>query len=303
LVAYVKSNDVWVTNVDGSASLQLTSDGAAGAYTHPTIAPDGTIFVLRGEEDLYHIDLTGRQISPPVSLAVLENGAEGLVVAPDGAHLAFVTTGWGTYVDPRFGNPTGAYIYGGTDVIGPNGTSVPGAALGMLIYPTWLSSSTLVLSDGVSVNVDTLTSSPTPWLAVSDGCLIPSDCPSGQEPMANFTRPVINRMGTVVAYEYQPYFGTAGRRMATIDAPPPAAPTLRCLIEGQENYSDPGSFSNGASLFAFDDTRFDPDTLETTTGEGVYVMSVDLNAPDCGASSARLVAPGGSQPDLFAPNR
>lgn len=302
-VAFVKDNDLWVVTADGSRSIQLTSDGSGGAYTNPTVAPDGTIYVLRGEEELHHLDLAGRAIDAPVALGVLENGAEGLTVAPDGVHLAFVTTGWGTIIDPRFGTPTGSYIYGGTDVIGPDGASLPGAALGSLIYPTWLDPSTLVLTDGVSVHVDTLTSEPTPWLTIDDGCVIPSDCPSGQEPMANFTRPVISRTGTLIAYGYQPYFGTAGRRMATIDAPPPAQPTLRCVIEGQEDYSDPGSFSADGSLFAFDDTRFDGDTLETIVGQGVYVMAVDLDAPDCGASSARLIAPGGFQPDFSAANR
>jgi len=298
-VAFVKDNDLWVVTADGARPIQLTNDGSAGPYTNPTVAPDGTIYVLRNEEELHHIDLAGRVIGAPVALGVLENGAEGLTVATDGAHLAFVTTGWGTIIDPRFGTPTGSYIYGGTDLIGPDGTSLPGAALGSLIYPSWLDPSTLVLTDGVSVHVDTLTSDPSVWLTVSltEGCVIPSDCPAGHEPLANFTRPVVSRTGTLIAYEYQPYFGTAGRRMATIDAAPPATPTLRCVIEGQEDYSDPGSFSSDGSLFAFDDTRFDGDTLETIVGQGVYVMTVDLDAPDCGLSSARLIAPGGQQPE------
>jgi hypothetical protein len=42
---------------------------------------------------------------------------------------------------------------------------------------------------------------------------------------------------------------------------------------------------------------FDPDTFETTVGEGIRVMTVDPGAPDCGLSGASLVLPGGSQPD------
>ena len=298
-IAYVKDSDVWVVRADGSHPQQVTRDGAAGAYRDPAVGPDGTIYALRDEAQLYHFDLTGRLIGSPAQLATLENGAAGLAVAPDGGHLAYVTTGWGTYVDPRFGTPTGTYIYGGTDVITPDGTSVPGSAMGSMLYPSWSGASTLVLSDGTAVYVDSLTSQPATWLAVdvTEGCLFPSDCPSGQEPVANFTRAVADRAGTMLAYQYQPFFGTAGRRFATIDAPPPAVPTVRCTIEGQEDYSDPGSFSADGRAFAFDDTVFDPDTFETRFGQGIWAMTIDLDATDCGLSTARLVAPGGVQPD------
>jgi hypothetical protein len=299
LIAYVKDGDIWVVRADGSQPLQVTRDGAAGAYGDPAFGPDGTIYALRDEAELYHVDLAGEVIGSPVRLATLENGAEGLTVAPDGAHLAYVTTGWGTYVDPRFGTPTGTYIYGGTDVITPDGAAVPGAAMASMIYPSWSGDSTLVLSDGTAVYVDSLSSQPVTWLAVgvTEGCLMPSDCQAGQEPMADFTRAVADRAGTMLAYQYQPFFGTPGRRFATIDAPPPAAPTLRCAIQGQEDFSDPGSFSADGRAFAFDDTVFDPDTFETRFGQGVWVMKLDLDAVDCGLSTARLVAPGGVQPD------
>lgn len=299
-IAYTDGIDLWVVDVDGSNRLRLTSDGASEPYRDPTVAPDGTVYALRGEDTLYRLDLAGRVVGTPVPLGVLENGGEGLAVAPDGQHLAFTTTGWGITVDPRFGWRTGSYIYGGTDVITTDGASVPGAALGSLLYPSWAGNSTVVLSDGVVVYLDTLDAEPVAWLAVVDGCLIPEDCPPGNEPQANLARPVVNRTGTLLAYQYEPYFGTGGRRMASIDEAPPASPTERCLIEGQENHEDPGSLSRDGLLFAFDDTIFDPETFETIGGEGVYVMTVDLDAPDCGASTARLVAPGGYHPD-FSP--
>jgi hypothetical protein len=301
-VAFVKDNDLWVVTADGSRSIQLTSDGSTGAYTNPTVAPDGTIYVLRGENTLYHFDLAGRVIGAPAQLAVLENGAEGLSVAPDGAHLAYVTTGWGTYIDPRFGTYSGQYIYGGTDVMTPDGHSVPGAAMGSMLYPSWAGTSTLVLSDGTTVYVDSVPQpEPTAWLYINNGCLIPSLCPDGEEPDAHLSEAVVNRDATVLAYIYKPYYGNPpGRRMLSLAGPPPGDATVRCVVEGQENYRDPGSFSVDGSLFAYDDTIFDPDTLETTAGQGVYVMTVDLNAPDCGASTARLVAPGAFQPD-FSP--
>jgi hypothetical protein len=263
------------------------------------VGPDGTVYALRGEDTLYHFDLEGRLIDQPVPLAVLENGGEGLAVAPDGGHLALVTTGWGTLIDERFGTYAGQYIYGGTDVLTTDGRSVAGAALGQMLYPAWAGPATLIVSDGSSVYVSTLSSAqPTVWITAEGGCVIPDGCPADQGPAASLSEATVNRALTVLAHSYKPFFGTAGRRMLSLNGPPPAEPTLRCLVPGQEDFSDPGSLSPDGTLFAFDDTVFDPDSLETIIGDGVFVMSVDLDAPDCGASSARLILPGGSQPDF-----
>ena len=298
-IAYARDGNIWATSVDGSTTLQLTADGAQEAYANPTVAPDGTVYALRGEDTLYHFDLAGRVIGAPAPIAVLENGGEGLAVAPDGAHIAFVTTGWGTLVDARFGTYAGQYIYGGTDVITPDGRSVPGAALGQMLYPSWANASTLIVSDGTTVYVsDLLSPAPAAWLSAGNGCVIPEVCEPGQEAAANYSEAVINRADTVLAYNYRPFFGEAGRRMLSLQSPPPGEPTVRCLIPGHENYRDPGSFSSDGSMFAFDDTVFDPDSLETKAGQGIYVMHVNLDSADCGASSARLLVAGGFQPDL-----
>jgi hypothetical protein len=257
------------------------------------------VYALRNENAVYHFDVAGRLLAAPANLAVLENGGEGLAVSPDGAHIAYVTTGWGTLIDARWGTYAGQYIYGGTDVAAPDGTSVPGAAMGQMLYPSWASPSAIVVSDGTTVYVSNVPSSePTPWLGVANGCVIPEVCEPGQEASANFSEAVVNRQTTVLAYSYKPFFGSAGRRMLSLAGPPPADATLRCLIEGQQNFSDPGAFSSDGTLFVFDDTVFDPDSLETRTGQGIYAMRVDLDAPDCGASSARIIVPGGIQPDI-----
>jgi hypothetical protein len=109
--------------------------------------------------------------------------------------------------------------------------------------------------------------------------------------------PTASRDGRVLAYTDRPFFGPAGRRIATVEAPPPAPPADRCLIPGQEHHADAGSFAPDGSAFAHDDTVFDPDLFETVVGQGIFVMDIDLDAADCGLSSARLIIPGGAQPD------
>jgi hypothetical protein len=298
-IVYVARFNVWIAGPDGSARRQLTTDGTeANGYHDPTQSDDGSIFALRGSRTLIRLDRNGQASAPPVSLNALENGAEGLVVSPDGTRLAYATTGFGTEIDPRFGTPAGAFLYGGTDVATADGQSIAGAAAPLLLFPEWLGDAQLIGSDGIDLYATAGGSgAPQRWLSLTEGCLIDLDCPPDEGPAANVSLPSISRDGTVLAYSYRPYFGPAGRRLATLAAPPPAPPATACLIPGQEQYQDPGSFAADASSFVFDDTTFDPTQLLTTPGKGIYVMAVNLRAADCGAASARLVIEGGLQPE------
>lgn len=298
-LAYIAGFNVWLAAPDGSGARQLTSDGnEANAYHDPSQVDDGRIFVLRGTRTLVQLGRDGQAVAPPVSLNVLENGAEGLAVSPNGARLAYATTGFGTEIDPRFGTPAGAFLYGGTDIAAADGTSIPGAAAPTLLFPDWVDDDNLVGSDGVELY--TKVAGPgdlQPWLDLGDGCLIDFDCPAGQEAAANISIPAVSAAARVLAYSYRPYFGAAGRRFATLAGLPPAAPTTACMVPGQENFQDAGSFAPDGSAFAFDDSEFDPKELTTRIGEGIHVFTLDLKAPDCGAALARLVLAGGSQPD------
>jgi hypothetical protein len=301
-IVYIVQSNVWLAATDGSSPRQLTTDGSdAQGYRDPSQADDGTIFVLKGERALYRLDRSGAALTPPVTLPTLENGAEGLAASPDGTRVAYATVGSGTYIDPRFGTPSGTFLYGGTDVANLDGTSIPGAVLPSLIFPSWRDDLHLVVSDGVDLYMDEVgPAAPQAWLSLTEGCITDFDCPPGQEAAANISTPTVSRDGRLLAYEYKPYFGPAGRRLATSTAAPPVTPQTRCVMPGQENHSDPGTFSGDTALFVYDDTRFDPEAFETVVGQGIWSMTVDLDADDCGASSARLIVPGGSQPDWGA---
>ena len=155
----------------------------------------------------------------------------------------------------------------------------------------------MVVSDGVDIHFDHVGQAATKWISLSGGCVIELDCPSGSSASASLSTPAISRDGELLAYDYKPYFGPAGRRISAVESPPPAAPTVRCLIPNQENYSDTGSFAPDNGAFSFDDTSFDPNTFESATGQGIWSFDLNLAAPDCGASSARLILAGGAQPD------
>lgn len=300
-LVFIRAFNVWLAAPDGTGARQLTRDGTASAgYHDPSQAPDGRIFVLRGRRSLLQLDRSGNRVGSVVSLNTLENGAEALAVSPDGSRLAYVTTGYGQSVDPRFGTPSGTFLYGGTDIATPDGLSVAGSAAANMLFPHWLGSTRYVASDGVALFSVSVPGQAETFLKIEHGCLIELDCPAGQEAQAAVTGPTVSRDGRLLAYSYRPYFGVAGRRFASLDAAPPAAsgaPRTRCVIPGQEHFSDPGSIAPDGGAFAYDDTNFDPSTFETRVGLGILVMNVDGANPECGASSATLVLPGGAQPD------
>jgi hypothetical protein len=296
-LVYILDFNVWLAAPDGSGARSLTTDGGESIpYHDPTQSDDGTVYALRGSRSLVRIDRAGAGPGATVNLPTLENGAEGLAVAPDGAHIAYATTGYGTEIDPRFGTPSGTFLYGGTDIATADGQSVPGAALALLLFPSWFDDQHLVAADGVDIWFDELGQEPATWLSESDGCLIELDCPSDAVAQASLSTPAISRDAKLLAYSYKPYFGPAGRRIASVGTPP-EAPATRCLLPDQQNYSDAGTFSPDGTAFAFDDTRFDPETFDTTRGEGISVLELDLDAADCGMSSAHLVIAGGTQPE------
>lgn len=297
-LVYVVDFNVWLAAPDGTGARQLTNDGTESTgYRDPSQTDSGAIFALRGSSSLVRVDRAGGGPGPAIQLATLENGAEGMTVSPDGSHLAYATTGYGTETDPRFGTPSSTFLYGGTDIATPDGASVPGAALPTLLFPDWFDDGHVVAGDGVAVWFDTVGAPATTWLITEGGCLIEFDCPSGTPAEASLSQPVVSPDGALLAYSYEPYFGPAGRRIASITGEPPAAPTEECLLPDQHDHNNPLSFSPDGGAIAFDDTRFDPEAFEIVPGQGLYVMDLDLDAADCGLSTARLIVPGATQPD------
>jgi len=297
-LAYVKDGNVWISAPDGSRARQLTTDALQGAYHDPSQAADGTIYALRGTDEMVALDRsTGAPKAASVTLITLENGAEGLTVSPDGSHVAYTTTGFGQEIDPRFGTPVGGFIYGGTDIATLDGKSVPDAAMATVTFPSWDDSATIVVGDGVRIYRGSIGSPPPLWLDESNGCLLETDCQANEGAAADLSEPVTSRDGALLAYIFKPYFGPTGRVLARVIGGVPQWPKDACILSGHQNYSDPGSFAPDSSAFAFDDTSFDPTTFETTVGQGIYVLNVNVDASDCGLSTATLIARGGAQPD------
>lgn len=96
-IAYVKDNDIWLANPDGSHQVRVTHDGTAVTpYRSPSQADDGTIAAGHGG-DLVKLAQTGQvlaQFAPPTATDstghIIEDVPQQVAISPDGTRLAYV---------------------------------------------------------------------------------------------------------------------------------------------------------------------------------------------------------------------
>jgi hypothetical protein len=98
-LTFVKDNNVWLSNADGSALYQVTLDGTAAApYETPSLADDGTVVAIRQtpgqRRQIYRMSQSGALLNPPINTPAPGTGAIDGKVSPDGTLVAywFVTT-------------------------------------------------------------------------------------------------------------------------------------------------------------------------------------------------------------------
>lgn len=95
-IAFVQDGDVRVAKPDGSGDRAVTTDAATrGAYASVAWAPDGTLWVSRGqrlEHLTVHGDVLGTLEAPPLDHAILPTPLD-LDVSPDGTKIAYSKVG------------------------------------------------------------------------------------------------------------------------------------------------------------------------------------------------------------------
>src|SRR5947209_3995220 len=149
-LVFIRANNVWLANMDGSGQYQVTLDGTAGSpYSSPSQADDGTIVALRtpsgGRPQIWRMHQNGGLVNAPVNTPAPGTGAIDARVSPDGQLVAYwfvtqVSTGTCLYCwdlatqvlishSDRFTNP------------GEVGTPNTGS------LPSWMSNDTLLMSN------------------------------------------------------------------------------------------------------------------------------------------------------------
>ncbi len=116
-ITYIDGGNVWLTTPDGQIKRQLTKDGAAKPWTHPAMAPDGSVFAVQGME-IVHLAPGGETLSRVTPARLIGPGGvetkqvepEWVAPSPDGTRLAWGSDWYAcTEADPacRYSSITG----------------------------------------------------------------------------------------------------------------------------------------------------------------------------------------------------
>jgi WD40-like Beta Propeller Repeat len=96
-IAYIKNDNIWLANGDGSGQVQITHDGTAVLpYRSPSQADDGRIAAAHGSE-IVLLAQTGQTLAafpPPTATdstgQVITDVPQQVAISPDGSRLAYV---------------------------------------------------------------------------------------------------------------------------------------------------------------------------------------------------------------------
>ncbi len=266
-IVYIKNNDVWLVNPDGTGEKQVTNDGTASdPYSSPSQADDGTILAVKGEAsaaEFHRMDQDGTLLADPFDSATPLDHPFGATVSPNGEILAYhnsLVNGDDRTYFSHADRQTGA------DEIAP---------AVHFENPAWMSNSQVFLSFGAAQTYTYEFGDPdaVTWFAESD---VQVRDPDITITPATDRIVVVNGEGATLEF-----FETNG--------PPPSEPTYApCL------------FGNPTGEFESPSWKPDGTALTWNEGDGIWTAGLPNMTPaDCTnfLTNTTLIVPGGSQPD------
>lgn len=279
-IVYIRDNNVWVANPDGTGQHQVTTDGTSGTpYVSPTQADDGTIAAGHGD-DIVRLrqngTVVGRFDPPGLTNSVsylVDRAPSKVAVSPDGQRVAW------SYAEYSCPIGVGCRTRTVTGVTSADGTTPP-QQLGVsyLYGPSWVGNNRILVFGGYlqQVNVQDLGSQPTHWFDDQDvvGQADSTDLGDGELSPNGAYLAAIRGYGStsrVIWYQVQ---GNATSGAV------PAAPTPLCETGRLDGLKGP-TWSPDSTALAWEE----PD--------GVWVKR---GAADCTVQPA-LAIPGGREPD------
>ncbi len=276
-LVFVKDNNVWLANPDGSGQYQVTSDGTAdNPYISPSQADDGTIVAGRHKPaggPLYRMRQNGEVINT-IPVGGMLAGPFAPQVSPDGKLVAF------EHVFSRYVN---GYLETSSDVrftradgSTPDGIGEVGRGAGA---PSWIDSGRAFV--GINSTATTVLPGAEPVQWWSDYDHQPQYFSSGMSVEDGEVAP----NGDIVVVRGEQSFGTI--QLYHSNGGYTTLPTPTCTL------SEP---SPGPAGQEFVDPTFSPsgDVLAWQEGNGVWEMDLGSN---CGEGHPHLVIPDAREPD------
>jgi hypothetical protein len=277
-IVYVKDNNVWLANPDGSGQYQVTTDGSTDVpYISPSQADDGTIAVAHGD-DILRLRQNGEVLSsfdPPQgtdSAGQVQPGVpQDVAISPNGARVAFVFYGYNCPVGVSCGGRQ-TLLYSEADSETP--TATYGQQYNMR-NPSWISNDRALMfgGHGQQVNFDS------PGGGDDDRVHWFDD-----DEQEDLNDGELSRQGDRFA-ALRSYGSNTHLQIWSVSSLD-AAPQRACQTGANESLAGPSWSPDGRSL-AF------------TSNEGIEVLPLpNVQAGDCpGATSSKVVIPGAGEPD------
>jgi WD40-like Beta Propeller Repeat len=280
-IVYVKDNNVWLANPDGSGQYQVTGDGTAEhPWRTPSQADDGTIAAAYGNE-IVRMRQNGEvlnRIDPPMMLDSASDPVDGppidVAISPDGSRIAY------TMAD--YACPEGADCDSRTVTAYTAADHLTPPQEGGITYlhdPAWVTSSRTLQFGGFTHQVDIHDfGQPSDVHWFDDYEVV------GQEKATDLGDGELNPQGTRLAL-IRGYGAEASLVWYDVSGDArggrPPAPSLLCGTGADEGINGPTWSPDGQSLAVADP-------------EGIWVKR---EAGNCDTPQPALVIPGGSHPD------
>jgi hypothetical protein len=285
-LVFIRADNVWLANPDGSGQYQVTLDGTAGSpYGSPSQADDGTILAIRqppgSRNQLWRMSQSGRLLNTPINTpAPGPAGALDARLSPNGALVAywFATTTSDPSCPYCVNIANRALLsypdrFTNYDEIGTPNTGG---------WPSWVTNDTITIGSGSATQwyYKLGMSEAEQWFALSD--LRPGEILSLLDAEA---APTGDRLAVVRGDNQETIL------LGKMNGPPPTKPTpVDPDCEGYQNptgkFVNPTWSSNG-QLLAWQE------------GDGIWAGAIPADLTTCtGLPNPALIIQGATEPDL-----